>query len=311
MAITNFPNGLSSFGMPLVGGGIPPISHGAGVFWVDSSVGINAPGRGTPDRPFASIAGAFASCVADRGDLIMVDVGHTETVTSATACVLNKAGVTVVGIGTGTKRPKVTYTATAATVSITAANVTLTNIVFDMVVGAVDSVASAVTITGPNANLTNCKWLMADGTNQGIAGVVAAAGSSGLRIVQPDVDAMGSAGATHFFNASAAINDVAFVGGRVRGNFSSACLAAGSNVTDLSIDAMQLWQTNGTAKAIWNFTAGSTGLVSNCSVRGTTWATAADAVATSTGLKFFNNFGFDDASGATSGVLVPAAGTLA
>src|SRR4051794_33987941 len=72
-------------------------------------------GRGrTPDAPFATIAYAVGQCTANQGDLIVALPGHVETCTAAGTVTVNKAGVTILGIGTGRLRPRVLYTTAVA-----------------------------------------------------------------------------------------------------------------------------------------------------------------------------------------------------
>ena len=61
--------------------------------------------------------------IASAGDRIYVAPGHTETVT-ATSIALNKAGITIICLGNGRNRPTFTYGAAAATIAVSAANVT-------------------------------------------------------------------------------------------------------------------------------------------------------------------------------------------
>jgi hypothetical protein len=85
---TNFPNGFAS-GVTIRG--VPIIQTNPGkVFWVYNGTALQQGqrggsngNRGTYDSPFASILGALANCVANRGDIIFVKPGHAETITTA------------------------------------------------------------------------------------------------------------------------------------------------------------------------------------------------------------------------------------
>jgi len=80
---------------------------------------------------FASIEEAVNAAVASRGDIIKVGAGHTETLSSATALNLDKAGITIVGCGAGNNRPIITLdTATTTTIPVSAANIEVENIIF-------------------------------------------------------------------------------------------------------------------------------------------------------------------------------------
>jgi hypothetical protein len=112
-------------------------THPGQVFWVGNgtalmpdSVGGADGNPGTFQRPFATLQYAINACLANRGDIIMAKPGHAETVSTATALAFNKAGVAIVGLGSGSLRPKLTLdTAATATIGLTAANMSLQNFV--------------------------------------------------------------------------------------------------------------------------------------------------------------------------------------
>jgi len=135
-SITNFPagfaNGISLRGMPLLQ------MQPGNVFWVNASTVLNVGAvagsdgnRGTYQRPFATVAGALAQCVAGRGDIIFVGAGHTETLSSATALTMSVSGVAVIGLGAGNLRPTFTLdTANTATIAVSAAGCSFQNCIF-------------------------------------------------------------------------------------------------------------------------------------------------------------------------------------
>lgn len=314
MALTNFSNGISSFGMPVFGGGglIPPTT--GKVFWVHSSSGSDAVGRGLdPNAPFRTIAYAVTRCTANKNDTVLVLPGHSEVVNGASAFLIAVAGVSIIGLGNGSNRPTVTFTtSTAATINVSTANVRMRNIIIDGASGALDAVASLFTVSGANFVFEDGEVIMADGTAQATCALTTAAGASGLKFLRNRLFAP-NAGAAQAILFGAAIDNVEIDGNLLNGNFSTAPIAnASSNhATNLFIRGNTIWQKNGTAKAVLNLTSSSTGVVAHNTFLGTTWGAVTDAIGTATGMKFFQNYGFDDASGAVSGVLTPAVGTLA
>ena len=134
MALSNYPNGFTS-GVTIREVPIQ-LAHPGKVFWVNNS-SVLAPGGitgsnnndGTYRKPFSTIDGAIGKCTADRGDIIMVMPGHAETLSTASAITMDVAGVAIIGLGTGAKRPTLTFSATDATVVISAANCSLVNII--------------------------------------------------------------------------------------------------------------------------------------------------------------------------------------
>lgn len=132
MPLTNYPNGLTSFGIPVVGSGdgLIPVTFTGTYFYVSSVTG-NAAYNGTdPSTPMATIMQAHAKCTSGANDVIVLLKGHAETLTSASAINITKAGITIVGGSTGTTRAAITLGAAAATIAVNAANTTFKNISF-------------------------------------------------------------------------------------------------------------------------------------------------------------------------------------
>lgn len=119
MSLTKFPNGVSSFGVPMLGG-VVPFTTGT-YFFADSVTGSNGNDGTSPDAPKATIDGAINACTANKGDIIIVMPGHTEAVT-ATSINCDVAGVRIIGIGEGSLKPTLTFGATTSLINVTAAN---------------------------------------------------------------------------------------------------------------------------------------------------------------------------------------------
>ena len=148
MTVTNYPNGVSSFGMPLIG------TTTGSVFFVHSS-GSNGNSGTDADHPFADIDYAVGRCTADKGDIIFVMPGHTETLTAAAAIDLDVAGISVIGLGNGRSRPTISVsTSTGVDIDVDADDVKVENIVFDLT--GVDAVAAFFDVNAADFNLKNC-----------------------------------------------------------------------------------------------------------------------------------------------------------
>ncbi len=156
MGLTNFPQGVSSFGLPLIGSG--PILTTGKVLFVNSSHGNASNGNKgeAPDRPLSTIAAALLKCTANNGDYIICGPGHTETIIAADALVLDVAGVSLLGIGYGSNRPTFNFTtATTADMNITGANVVMNNFLFT---GNVDALSSPLDISADDVCLQNIEY---------------------------------------------------------------------------------------------------------------------------------------------------------
>lgn len=139
------------FGTVVLASQLPPTT---GSYWfVHSVTGSNGNSGKTPERPFSTIDYAVGRCTADKGDVIVVMPGHVETITASGGLTFDVAGVTVIGLGTGSKRPQVDFTtATTADMDITASNVTIENILFT---GGFDALAGAIDIAAADCTLRN------------------------------------------------------------------------------------------------------------------------------------------------------------
>ena len=157
---SNYPGGFSSGviirGLPLT------VAHPGEIFWVNSTAvlakGASAGSdgnKGDYKHPFATIDYAVGRCTANRGDIIMVMPGHSEDIGADSALDLDVAGVAVVGLGTGTARPDLNFSATDGTVEMDAANCTLYNLTLTADVGAV---VVGVNIDAAGCTIDNCEF---------------------------------------------------------------------------------------------------------------------------------------------------------
>lgn len=164
MPASNYPNG---FPQGIVIRGVPlTVSNPGRVFWVYNGTALQTGQRGgsngnkgTFDSPFSTILYAVSQCVANRGDIIFVKPGHAETISTAAILTLSVAGVAVIGLGVGSNRPTLTFTAAAANIPVTAANITVSNILH---VANFADVVSAYTATGTatptDLTIDNCEF---------------------------------------------------------------------------------------------------------------------------------------------------------
>ena len=144
MALTNYPNGLSSFGIPLIGSG--PILTTGSVFFVSSVTGSNGNDGLSPSRPWSTVDYAIGRCTANNGDHIIVMPNHAETSTNTAGFwAFDIAGITCIGLGQFNQRPRLLLDAgTTASVTVSAADVTIRNIV--IAAGTAD-VVNAIDVT--------------------------------------------------------------------------------------------------------------------------------------------------------------------
>jgi len=143
-------------------------AHPGQVYWVSNATTSVLPGQiggsdgnpGTFNAPFSTIEFAVSRCIAGRGDIIFVKPGHAETIADATTLTLDVAGVAIIGLGVGSARPTLTFTTIAtANIPVTAANVSVKNILFKANVAAVASVFTATgTSTPTDFTVDSCEF---------------------------------------------------------------------------------------------------------------------------------------------------------
>jgi hypothetical protein len=164
MTIANYPggfkDGITIRGVPLT------VGHPGKVFWVSNSSvllynqkGGSNNNDGSFNAPFSTINYALSQVTANRGDIIFVKPGHAETIADATTLALSVAGVAIIGLGRGSNRPTLTFTAAAANIPVTAANVAVYNILHKANFA---DVVSAYTVTGTatptDFTMDNCEF---------------------------------------------------------------------------------------------------------------------------------------------------------
>lgn len=211
---SGFANGLTVRNMPLLQ------AQPGQVFWVGNNTtllpGCTAGADGNPgtyNRPFATLDYAVGRCSADTGDIIMVKPGHAETITTAAILVMDVAGIAIVGMGSGANRPTLNFTtATSANIPITAANMSVQNILFTCNIAAVTSVFTATgTATPTDFAVEGCEFR--DTTSilnfiTLVTGNATANSVSGLTFSRNVISSLGTTAATTAIKTAAAADRV-------------------------------------------------------------------------------------------------------
>jgi hypothetical protein len=275
MPISNFSNGISNnFTMrefPIL-----DLQNGkANVFWVDSNKGSDG-NRGTFIHPFATLDYAIGRCTANQGDKIFVAAGHVETITSATALVLDIAGIEIIGLGTKENRPVYTFTtATAASVVISANDIYISNLVFK------GNIASQVTILDCNAKRTvidNCYFT--EGTAQPLTHIDINGGGAnacdGIKIINCTFNAP-TANATAAIELGEVADSVIIDNCSIWGDFSDAGIhnPTGKILTNLTIINSTI-SNNQTGDHAIELVSACTGIAQNLYMYADAFATAFD-----------------------------------
>jgi hypothetical protein len=282
MGFTAFPNGISSFGVPVIPSAGPldiPIT--GQVFFVNNATalspavtGVNNVGAGygsSPLRPFSTIAYAISQCVANRGDVIYVLPGHAENIIAAGGITVNVAGVSIIGIGGGaasgsTLGPTLTLkTATTATFKVTAANVTVRNIYFNAT--GIDAIAKIFDIQAANFTLDNCEVYFAKTGAVALKGLVVdtAAHANGLTLTNNYIHGDAAANCTNFVQLVGG-DSIVIANNVIVGNFTTS-LGPINNITaaltNVLITSNILVNKTAVSTSVIVLLTGSTGFITN------------------------------------------------
>lgn len=189
------------------------------------------------DKPLATLEYAIGLCTDGQGDVILIAPGHTENITTALPCTVDIADLTIVGLGTGLNRPKFTIaTNTTATISVTAANVTIKNI---QVVSNLANIAVGITV-GASADgfwMEDC--YISDGnsaTLEMVIGVSLADQCDDATILNCRFHTTSGGGCASAIFATSANDRLRVEGCQMYGTWSSSCIDANATTLHLEID---------------------------------------------------------------------------
>ena len=151
MTLTRFPNGVSSFGLPVIGGRITSTGR---AFFVNSNIGSNSYNGRDKDHPKDTIANALTVATSERGDVIYVMPGHAETLATTIACAVQKSGIKLIGLGHGANRPQITIQS-AGDISVESDNFTMENF---LLVGGATAATAGIRVAGKHCALRGIEW---------------------------------------------------------------------------------------------------------------------------------------------------------
>ena len=224
------------------------VTHGK-EFYVNNSgvlpkggIGASNANDGSYLRPFSTIDFAVGKCVANRGDTIYVLPGHVETVATAGGLAVDVAGVKIVGLGKGTKRAKVNMTATASTITVSAVDCELHNL---LITGGIDAVVSCIVVSASDVLIKNCE--VRDVTGEMVVGILTTAAADRLKILDHVHNGATGAGST----AAIAIvggTDIEITAVKIDGNFSVGGIDVRTTATvDLFVHDVKSFRTRNAA----------------------------------------------------------------
>ena len=285
---TNFSNGLSSYGIPV----LPKFDQlqTGSVWFVDSVTGSNGNSGKTTKKPFATLDYAIGMCTASKGDVIILMPGHAESVIAAAGIVCDVQGITIIGAGTGTDRPQITFsTATTADIDISAANVTIKNVHF---INDIDALAAPIDVNAAHFRMEGCLFDDATAAKQTVRWILGDANADYMEIIGCDNHGSDTAGSTAWITLNGA-DHVKIMGCSSHGDFAAANVeVVTAAVTDAIIAYNMLENANAVDVNIEGL-ASSTGWIAHNLCRNATDAQVT-WVNTPGNMQLFQNYGVNN-----------------
>jgi len=126
-------------------------------FYVHSGTGTDATGYGySPEAPVATLDYAIANlATASQGDIIICMPGHAENLAADSDVDMDKAGLTVLGLGSGSARPTFTCTVNTGDFKLAAAGSVIKNLLF---LNDVDNSTGLLEISAADCKVLNCEF---------------------------------------------------------------------------------------------------------------------------------------------------------
>ena len=242
-------------------------SKGRGTFYyVYSGTGSDSYTGLDKDHPLATLDAAIGKCTANAGDVIFVLQNHAETMGTGSVDV-DVAGITIIGLGSGSDRPCFTFdTATDTFVMGSAGdNCTIYNLAF---FPAVNQCVVGVQIEdgADNVAIINCEWLESTtAANEFLTMMDLVEEASDLTVYGCRFTSVDAAGATSAID----IGDGAATRLRVQncwfdGDWSTACISSDQSNLQMLIKDCD-FTNNNSGEPLLEFTGtGSTGIVRGC-----------------------------------------------
>ena len=316
MGISSYPNGWKN---GVVVKGVPiEIPHPGKVFWVNNSGVIPQGGIGGSDsndgtylRPFSTIDAAIGKCTANRGDVIYVMPGHSETLTAASDVDFDVAGVRCIGLGHGSKMARFDYTNAAGDVTIDADDVAIINMNFHANVTSI-TIGLSVLAGATDSLVQDCLFdVETTTTDEFLIGINYGVGCNGFKVIDTKMD-MGLGGAATGIKLVGATAGGDIKGCTIVGDYSQANIAGITTLsTEIYVDNCLLLQggTGGiNGVEVMEMLTGTTGVVRRCHSMAAVATIAAHHVADA--MAFFENYATEDVGQASGATLRTAASSV-
>jgi hypothetical protein len=272
-------------------------TYGGDIYWVDSDSGGN---KGSFAFPFQTLQAGVDACTASNGDIVLIKPGHAETLTAQIDA--DTAGVKIIGLGDGNLRPTLTGNGTIDVIDVSAANVTIENIIF--AVPSTDAQTADINIDAAGCTVRNTLHHGSTTAKNKVDIITLTANADdalldGVRIYNDTVEVVGGivfeGACSRVEVANCMVQDsVGFTGGSISDEATALQLYIHDSVfSNAKADTV-----------VMEFGNNSTGVCSFCHINGR-HTTLASNVTTGTGMAFFENRVVEEA--ALNGAIIPTA----
>lgn len=239
------------------------LSLGTGNTWYVNSTDGASGNPGTKAQPKATVDQAIN--IASAGDTIVVLPGHAEDLDAAGDITVDVAGLTFIGLGTGSRRPQITWAAAAATMAISVANITFVN--FDFIAGFADVTKMIDVTAGGNLVFDSCNFKEEDTDLNFVDCIAIATGLAGFHFYNCHFRG-GDASNDSFITGAGTIDELELKGCTLYMNTAQAAavglIDSVGNTTNVDIDNCR-FRSNVDGALFVDFNgAANSGCISNC-----------------------------------------------
>ncbi len=288
--------------------GLPSLIKQAGVgnvFYVNSNGGGSTTSGGRrPETAFTTLLAAVGACTANNGDVILLMPGHAESWSAAAAGVVDKAGIRIIGLGTGTQKPVFTYGSTDSLLAVSAANVWIENI---RLLGNIDNIVKGIDLgaSADGSTLKNVELVDGASNKEFLIHVNVATGCHDVTLDGLRICGLGG-GATAGVKFAGTSDNLRMVNCELNGTWSAAAVDASAGILlKQAIYRNYICNEDTSAGLCYKGNASSTGFIADNRVFGTKNNT--ETISTVNAMHAAENYGTDTV--ATSGILTPATPT--
>ena len=218
-----------------------------------------------------TLQAAIDDCAANTGDIVFVAPGHSEDIGAVTIAV-DAAGISIIGLGTGTDTSTLVFNDAASVIAVSVANCTIKNLLLSSTT--IDTTVSITLAAGAdNTVLDGLRWIADAGGGFGFVDLVTfATGANDVTVKNCDVYLI-AADADTWLNLTTGI-DIGLIvkDNHVWGDFAEAAIYGDQVHTRMQIFGNTINNLESGDHAIW-LSAAATGIIHDNVIMGDTpWA---------------------------------------